>query len=366
MTLKSKQKKPGADISPEEKAALLAFCRQVKSLSAPKGDDITVWCNVDLSARYKKTVQEIKAYKGLVDIGVGNKIHSSVFKAVPKAPKNMKARVSLTRESVNLAGQILEETVRRCSQRCEDRRGLESLIKRCGSTLTEFANASNDGFSWAQVAAFFQNAASFAGLTVEELVSETNLGSTFTRLKSGLANGLISLLQSGDATATRQLLGACTRHSELDEACRGILQKALSENASTLPRESQQVAIRFLGVSVQSEQVDYANPAESPEIRQAAALLLYLFDLRQHTPELEEAFERYRIVAEQQFNLCLRGVVGSTLTFDRRLHEPPESGEPGPQVRVIRPWVEWYKPPDARVVIRGIVEPEMVVGGDGK
>ena len=288
------------------------------------------------------------------------------IKSVPKPPRKMNGRVLLTRESVSLAAETLGEAIRRCAQHSDDTRGVEAIIKRCGSTLAEFAFAGNDDFSWVQVATFFQTGASSAGFSLDFLISEENLGPTFTKLRSGVVSGLLHLLQSGDATVARQLLGVCNHHSELVEDCRGVLRKAISEYASTLPRESQQVALRFLEIPTESGQIDYANPAESPEIRQAAALLLYLFDAQHHTAELEEAFDRYRTIAQRQFNLRLRGDVGSTVPFDSRLHEPTESGEAWPEVTVVRPWVEWYKPPDARVVIRGIVEPKFVLGGERK
>lgn len=366
MPRKSTRKTPKTEIPPEERAALLSFHKQTKSLSMARGEDIVVRFEVDLSARYARLLQEIKAYKGPIDIRVANKVHSSVFKSVPKPPRKIKARLLLTRESVSLAAEVLGEIVRRCAQRSNHDRGLEALIKRYGSTLADFALATDDGFSWAQVTTFFRTAASSAGLNFESLISEENLGPTFTNLKSGVTGGLLNLLRSADAPAARQLLGVCAYHSELDEACRGVLRKAMSEYASTLPRESQQVAMRFLDIREESAQIDYANPAESPEIKQAAALLLYLFDTRHHSAELEEAFDRYRVVAERQFNLYLRGDVGSTMPFDSRLHEPPESGSAAAEVTVVRPWVEWYKPPDARVVIRGIVEPNFVLGGDRK
>jgi len=50
------------------------------------------------------------------------------------------------------------------------------------------------------------------------------------------------------------------------------------------------------------------------------------------------------------------------MAYDPRLHELTESLEQGLEVTLLRPWVEWYKPPDARVVIRGIVEPRTAVG----
>jgi hypothetical protein len=183
-------------------------------------------------------------------------------------------------------------------------------------------------------------------------------------LKEGLVNGLINLLQAGEVIVARQILAVCSSHWELDEACRSVLQKVLSQRASTFPRDSLLAAMRHLGMGAESEKLDYANPAESPEMRQAAALLLYLFDMHRQSPELEEAFDRYRAIAESQFYLFLRGDVESTMSFDPRVHESPELGDPGYLVTVIRPWVEWYKPPDARVVIRGIVEPKLDTRGD--
>jgi len=366
MRQKSTRTKPKAEITPEEKVALQGFLKKTKSLSTPRGDDIGVVLDVDLSARYMQLLQEIKAYGGPFDVGVANRVHTSVFKSLPKPPKRMRSHVSLTRESVGLAVEVLGELVCRCAQRSNDGRGLEALVKRCASTLADFAVASQDGFSWAQLAEFFQTAASSAKVRVESLVSEENLGSTFTKLKAGLTKGLLNLLQSGDVPAARQVLAVCGHHSELDEACRAALQKAISENASSLPRESQQVVMRFLNIQIDSGQIDYANPAESPEVRQAAALLLYLYDVRCQTPELEEAFDRYRAVAENQSSLHLRGEVGSAMPFDSRFHEQPESGDPSGEVTVLRPWVEWYRPPEARVVIRGIVEGKAPFGGNGK
>jgi hypothetical protein len=346
MTTKIRRAKFGPTLSGDEKAALIAFSKRTKALSSPKGDDIVLKCEVDLSDRYTQIFEEIKSYLGPIDLGTANKIHTSLLRAVPKAPKKVKSRVSLTSGSIIIAADILGEVVRRFSLRAKDRRILEALIKRCGSTLAIFASVTSDGLSWGRVVRFFQSAASSANLNIETFLSEEDFGETFTRLKSGVVNSLGSLLESGNTSGVRQLLGACACQSELEEACRGVLKRLLSERAGILPRESQQIALRFLSIDIESGQVDYANPAESPQIREAAGLLLFLYDVRQHTPELEEAFDRYRKVSERQFNLQLRGVVGSTMAYDPRLHELTESLEQGLEVTLLRPWVEWYKPPD--------------------
>jgi hypothetical protein len=342
----------------EERMHSLAFRKLTKSLSSPKGNDISLSCEADLGARYKRLLQEVKSFVGPIDISVGNQIHSSVFRAVPQIPKKMNGSISLSRESFRLATEILNETVRRCAQHSRDVRGVEALIKRCGSTLIDLAKGEQHGFGWTQVTSFYQKAAASSGLPFEVLASESNLGAAFTTVQDGLAEGLMTLLDSGEVVEVRQILATCNHHPDLNETCQRVLRNALSLRAGTLPRESQLVAMRQLGINIESERVDYANPAESPEMRQAAALLLFLFDTRNHSPELEEAFDRFRAVAQNQFSLYLRGEVESAMKFDPRIHESPEDGDPNSTtlVKMIRPWVEWYKPPDARVVIRGIVE----------
>jgi hypothetical protein len=361
MPQNAKTREISEDKSSEEKMRLLAFRERAKSLSSPMGNDISLSCEADLGARYKRLLQEVKSLIGPFDISVGNQIHSAVFKAVPKTPNKMSGCIFLTRESLRLATEILAETVGRCAQRSRDARGMEALIKRCASTLIDLAKGRQDGFGWVQVTSFYQMAASSSGLPFEVLASESNLGSAFTILQDGLAQGLINLLESGEVVAVRKMLAACNHHPNFDETCQRVLRNTLSLSASTLPRESQLVAMRQLGISIDSEKIEYANPAERPEIRQAAALLLFLFDTRNQSPELEEAFDRYNAIAENQFSLYLRGEVESTMSFDARIHESPEDGDPSSLllVKVIRPWVEWYKPPDARVVIRGIVEVQM-------
>lgn len=346
-------------ISQEEKAVLLAFHKLLKSLCACRGEDLGIRCEIDLSSRYKQLLHAIKEYKGPFDASTANKIHSSVFKPIMRPLKKVRSQVYLTRNSVALAAEILGQAVKRASVPRKDQQSIDKLIRRYGATLAELANATADGFNWTQVILFFQNASLVADQRLESLVSEGNLGSLFTALKSGLTTGLADLLQSGDVTAARQLLLAGARHRELEGALHAKLQQLFSENVSALPRESQTLAMQFLGIRAESAKVEYANPGESPEMRQAAALLLYLFDMHHRSPELQEAFDRYRSVAEQQFNLYLRGIVESKTLFDPRLHEPPEPRISGSQVRIVRPWVEWYKPPDACVVIRGIVEPEL-------
>jgi hypothetical protein len=89
---------------------------------------------------------------------------------------------------------------------------------------------------------------------------------------------------------------------------------------------------------------------------------MFMFDEQTGKVEFKEAFDRFRSLCEAHFHLFLRGAVGDVTAFDNRLHEPCEST--GGPVRLVRPWVEWYLPPSARIVIRGIVEPIERKGGN--
>lgn len=348
----------------DEKSALLALGRALKSLSQAKGAEVRARCEVDLSARYQPLLHEVKAYAYPIDLPLGNKIHSSVIRLLPKSLKNAKTVITLNPESLVVAAEILAETISRSSLRRKDTQKLEGLIKRCASTLCNLVGEADGGIGWTRVATFLQTAASDANTSFETLASEDSLGSTFAKLKSGLTDSLLGFLRSGDVPRARQLIRAISRHSELETACREVMRTTLDQSASTLPRESQQLAMTTLGITSYSEKIDYANPAERPEMRQAASLLLYLYDLRIRSQELQEAFERYRSLVEQQFKLHLRGSVGAIIPFDPRLHECDSLAMSGTRVKVLRPWVEWYSPPEARTVIRAIVEPETVLEGE--
>ena len=107
----------GQTLSADEKAALIAFFKRTRALSLPRGDDIALNYEVDLSERYTRIFEEIKSYLGPIDLGTANKIHAWLLKAVPKAPKKVNSRLSLTSGSIIIAADILGEVVRRFSRR---------------------------------------------------------------------------------------------------------------------------------------------------------------------------------------------------------------------------------------------------------
>jgi len=210
--------------------------------------------------------------------------------------------------------------------------------------------------AWKHALEYLRDAASLAALSFEALVSEAGLGHRYAKIEAGILEAIQWALEQGDIATLSECAGVFQRHQELrDKAQRGMSQ-LLAERAGMLPAASQQWLLNHLGLTVAGPSVEYANPADSPEVRQAATLLLYLFDQQTRNAELQEAFERFHTLCEGHFHLFLRGTVGSRTTFDSRLHETPEST--AGELRLVRPWVEWYLPPNARIVIRGIVESE--------
>lgn len=354
MAQKSSGKKR-AILSPEEKAIFAAFNKRIRELSKPSGSDLRLAAQADLTQRYSSILKEVKAYAGPFDGAAANKVHAAVFKSLPKLPRKFNSKVDISSQSVEAACEVLAEDVKRAFKTLRDERATESLLKRATGTVLEFVRAQRNVNSWAAFALFLQTATGTINSRIESFVSESSLGPNYQVLKEGFVRSIEEGLQTGETTGVGRILSAFSRHSEFDELFKNLLEQLITSSAATLPRESQQLVMRTLGLGNASEKVEFANPAESPEIKKAAALLLYLFDFRARGPELEEAYDRYVDVAQNQFNLYLRGM-GASMAFDARLHEPPESDVPERPITVVRPWVEWYRPPDARVVIRGMVE----------
>ena len=341
----------------ELKALAESFSQHLRTLASPAGEDISATFRLDLESRFSRLFDLLKAYSGPPEAGLANKIHAALLKAVPKFRTRVKTKFELSLGTVGLTRQILSEALSRFAPVNKKSSARKMLLKRYVSTLVEFASRSSEAISWIEPLQLVLSVADSSKEELQQIFSEEELGSIYTQLKSGILLALKGALENGDVAHARSLLNACNRHSELQSACKDAIRSIVNQSAGILPRESQQFAFRYIGVSTPAA-IEYANPSESPDTRQAASLLLFLFDIRNQSTDTQEAFNRYRTISECQLALYLRGEVGSIVTFDPRLHENTGSAKSN-RLRLVRPWVEWYKPPEAKIVIRGIVEPEM-------
>jgi hypothetical protein len=130
------------------------------------------------------------------------------------------------------------------------------------------------------------------------------------------------------------------------------LSALLQNESARFPANSQEWILTSLNIERGARQLGYANPADAPEIRQAAGLLLLLWDNSTNSSTIREAFERFRTLCEKHFHLYLKGQSGEVTDFDSRLHEVPDTG--ARRVRVMRPWVEFLDPPHSAIVVRAL------------
>ncbi len=245
-------------------------------------------------------------------------------------------------------------SVRKRKQKGKRAHGVD-FLKACTGVIVDFCGNSETASSWRHPLIYIQSACSFAGFSAAEFLSENSLGELFGVIRNGLLQGIQKALERGQVDDVSMMWGSVNVYQSL----RGNLQDQMSDffdkTGSALPPISQEWCVRTLSIPVSKVQIEYANPAESPEVRQAASLLLFLWDHVKEGDVAREAFERFNALCERHFQLFLRGEVGATLPYDPRFHET-SSAAPGAVV-LVRPWVEWFSPPRSRVVLRGVVEP---------
>ena len=142
--------------------------------------------------------------------------------------------------------------------------------------------------------------------TLGDILDSLFLGERYAALGADVRPGLNSSCWSG-----------CGRCSTADDACAEApgadkrspagslvaLQQRMA--ASDLPAAARRWILRTLGVET-ADELTYAASYERPGIRLGAGLLLFLWDLRDSSSQLKEAYERYRRVAETELRLFVR------------------------------------------------------------
>jgi hypothetical protein len=349
-----------SNIGDLNKAATVAKLKaDLKALSSAKAGGISGTCFLDISERLARLLVCVEEASPVIDLSQANKIHNLVIKLFTKPTVGRGATVRLTELSVDGIRRVLTAGTRALSQgtKSNERKSkaqLESFVRRCAGTLCQSCAMAATPAAWKYALEYLRDSSSISAMSFEMLLSEQAVGPNYQRIEAGIIDALRLAIGQDDVAALSELAGLFRRHQEIKDKAKTFIAQQLSERASVIPTASQQWIMDYLGLSIATPAVEYANPADSPEIRQAAALLLYLFDQQGGSNELKEAFERFRLLCEAHFHLFLRGNIGDPVTFDGRLHETPE--RMAINLRLARPWVEWYVPPNAQVVVRGIIE----------
>jgi hypothetical protein len=210
----------------------------------------------------------------------------------------------------------------------------------------------SEASSWKQC---IEYASAVANLTKDSSKDLLQKNSSFLTVRQGLISGLKGSLSQGRIGEAASIFGSVRAIVPLREAITESLTAMLETESAKLPISSQEWILTTLGIERETHQLGYANPADAPEIRQAAGLLLLLWDNSTESSTVREAFERFRNLCEKHFHLYLKGQSGEVADYDSRVHEI--SGLEAGRVKLTRPWVEFLDPPHSAVVVRAMATP---------
>jgi hypothetical protein len=232
---------------------------------------------------------------------------------------------------------------------------LMPLVALSLKTLVVLCEKSERDLSWKYCMEYVSSVADLTNAGSNELLQQSSSDPTFLAIKQGLICGLRTVLSNGQISEAASLLGSVRSHTSLRQILADSLRGLLQNESARLPATSQAWILTTLGIEGGTRQLSYTNPADAPEVRQAAGLLLLLWDNSADSAPMREAFERFRTLCEKHFHLYLRGQSGEVADYDSRLHEV--TGADSRRVRVTRPWIEFLDPPHSAIVVRALATP---------
>jgi hypothetical protein len=334
--------------------------RLIKALASSRPSDLKAFCVIDPSEPLGRLLPLLEQSPTFVSLVLAKRIEKAVLKVATKARVGKGIRINLTVNAVSSVRLVLVATMRALALTLAGsgrKRGkqLAAFGKRSTDTLVRCCEMSELPTAWKEVLEFSRDAATILSMPLESFLSEENLGVIYQEIEQGVIGGVKLALSQGGSKTLNEISEILHRHHEIRTRMHQQVSSLISDRAGALPSESQAWALRELGLGAPEPALEYSDPADSPEVKQAASLLMLIYDEQNRDASFKEAFDRFRSLCETHFHLFLRGSVGSVSDFDGRLHEDSENT--GRRVILVRPWVEWYLPPHARIVIRGIVEP---------
>lgn len=232
---------------------------------------------------------------------------------------------------------------------------LSRFSSRCFDLVWQLCELTERSSSWRHALTFLASAKEILGTSRYESILNRSVKDRLNSLFERTESDVLALLKEGNVVELAWLYGSTQGHPQLRQDIVDAVKRLSKEKGASLPFASQEWILQTLGVSRESSAVQFANPAEDPEVRQAASLLLFLFDSSTENQIFREAFERFQTICARHFKLLLKGDVGQTVKYDPVYHDV--RGTPTGTARLRRPWVEWSNPPRSIVVIRALAEP---------
>jgi hypothetical protein len=243
-------------------------------------------------------------------------------------------------------------------KRGRDRAGQASFFAEgCLNTLISACKVAEEPSSWAHTLSYIRSLRGTSSAMDRDFWQRPILAERFELVRKEMRRALEWAVEKGRTEEANETLSCIAGDSAFRQEAEETLRNLLKDKGARLPFVSQEWIAAQVGAGPGQRHVEYANPAESPEIRQAAGLLLFLWDHAKEPGMMREALERFRALCEKHFFLFLKGQIDSVMSYDARVHEAPSAAPVRGPVKILRPWVEWFRPPKASIVIRALVTP---------
>jgi hypothetical protein len=338
----------------------------LKALKSARSSNVRIKAILDASEGLHKLQEEVGRSQTPISIASAKRICAMLRRSASPSLRNPNCRILYDDGTVQaLAGVLvlLSRVSLRKPPNSESsgqpndnsKRKRIALVINCLNTLSAVCERAEQNISWRACLEYARAGADLAETDVGDLLNNSATNNIVGVLAHKLGLALRDSLRHADIGVATSVFESVRAYKSLKPAISEALTKLLGQESPVLPSPSQEWIMATLGIERDARSLSYANPADAPEIRQAAGLLLLLWDNATESSTMREALDRFRALCEKHFRLYLKGEPGQMVKYDNRLHEGNESASGN--VRLTRPWVEFIDPPRSSVVIRAIVAP---------
>jgi len=338
---------------------------QLKRLNSATPQGVHVTVTVDAGDALEKLRSALERAQTPVTLNTAKKICNELRRSARRTPRKLDCTIKYNDQTIRATCAVLIHLVRvslksmaqpeaqtpRPTKR-SPQKTLQALIALGLETLVTVCEKADQDSSWKYCMEYISVVADVAKASPKELLPDSASNPAFSTIKQGLISDLTSELNNGRISEASLILASVRGYTSLRQALADSLTIMLERESAKLPVNSQEWVLKTLGVERESRQLSYANPADAPEIRQAAGLLLLLWDNSAINPVMQEAFDRFRTLCEKHFHLHLKGQSGEVADYDSRVHEVNDPG--AGRVRLTRPWIEFFDPPHSAIVLRAL------------
>jgi hypothetical protein len=338
---------------------------QLRNLSSSAPHGVRVSAIIDAGDGLERLRSALESAQTPITPPIAMKICKAIKRSVKRKPRKLQCAIEYDDRTIRATSLLFVLLVRASLKSTSQsevqslspakrnrQKDLVSLVALSLDTLVMLCQTAGNGSSWKHCVEYISAAADLMGTPGQDLLQRDSFSTSLLTVQQGLLSDLRRELRDGHEIEAASIFGSVRSYPSLRKTLADALVTMLQSESAKLPLGSQGWIMTTLGIESEPRQISYANPADAPEIRQAAGLLLLLWDNSGESSTTREAFERFRTLCEKHFHLYLKGHSGELADYDSRLHEV--TGAEAERVRLTRPWVEFVDPPHSAIVVRAL------------